>query len=427
MEDLFTLYMNLRKGSEPPAIFHRWAWMGCLGAKLGRRIFFPFGEQRIYPNHYIMFIGDPGSRKSVSIRGACGILSDSGYSTFSANRSSKEKFLMDLAGMSDDPSITVKGHSKADVLDALALIDLSSVGSNQSPRECFINADEFNNFMGNGNIEFQSILGELWDWDNEKKPWDLKLKNSESIKIWQPTVSILAGNTPTNFGLCFPLATIGQGFMSRLLLIHGEETNIKHTIPPTPDPIIKERIQRGLAKMSLLSGPMQITKDGYHAIDRIYNSWPALDDGRFRHYSTRRFTHLIKVCMTVAASRYSMTISQEDVIHANTVLAYAETQMPKAMGELGKAKYAEAADKIMQHLYRAKLPVSNKELFKVVSNDVEKITDLGLILTMLQESDKIIMIKNTSKEGWMAKIKPISRKLQFIDEKWIRGKELPND
>lgn len=396
-------------------IFHRWALTACVGAWLGRQVWIPFGSNRIFPNQYIMFIGDPGSRKTTAIKMATSLLRSVGYDQFAAQRTSKEKFLLDLSGEPDDHA--VKG-GVADI-DSVSVL---STGTTDA-REVFIDADEFNNFMGAGNIEFQSILGELWDWDNTEVGYKFRLKNSRSLDIFQPTVSILAGNTPSNFALCFPPVSIGQGFMSRLLLIHGESTGRKITFPETPPERLKETLMRRFLEMKKnLHGPMKISPDARHIFDMIYKTWPDLEDQRFKHYSTRRFTHLLKLSLIYAATRVSDTIESEDAILANTVLAHAETLMPKALGELGKSRSSEAANKVMQALYAAKEPMDVSALWKVARMDLEKPADLTQVLANLQYADQIQSVKSetTGRVGYLPKTKTINRKVLYVDSKLLR-------
>ena len=124
--------------------------------------------------------------------------------------------------------------------------------------------------------------------------------------------------------------------MSRLLLIYGESTGRKITIPAAPD---EQKIMEMLKILSAIKqkilGPVKIESDAMHALDMIYKSWPELEDQRFKHYSTRRFIHLIKLCLIHCAARVSSDYparchpSQYGVsIHRNP--------NAKAIGELGK-------------------------------------------------------------------------------------------
>ena len=414
-------YLEYRRETEPPTIFNRWAGLTALSAFLGRSVWLPFGTTRIFPNLYVMFVGDPGTRKSTAIKNAAKIIREAGYEAFAAQKTSKEKWLLDMAGEENAPAKGKKG------LDALEDISFDS-GIIGAPREMFIAADEFNNFVGAGNLEFLSILGELWDWDDERDGYKYRLKNSRSINIYQPTVTILAGNTPTGFAECFPPQSIGQGFMSRLILVHGEASGKKYTIPPVPSQETTDRlVARFMHIKATKAGPLKIESSAMTALDLIYRTWPELEDQRFKHYSTRRFTHLLKVCILYAVARDSMVIEIDDVIKANTVLAFAETLMPKALGELGKARTSEATNKVMQLLNSSRTPVSFKQIWKTVHMDIEKPADLHTIMQTLLAVEKVQQVSdNAGGTSYLPRLTAVNRKLVHVDQtRYLKGKEQP--
>ncbi len=434
-DDLFDLYFEYAKGTEPPAVFHRWSLIGCIGAYLGRQMWLPFNG-RLFPNQYIMFVGDPGTRKSSAIKRATKLIGLAGYDKFGAQKTSMEKFLLDLQDGDISKDEVVGGYegphgkSKDKAIDVLMTLKLKGEGNDttdEEPREMFVAADEFNNFLGSGNITFQSLLGELWDWDEPDRFYKQRLKNSKSVSIYQPTINILAGNTPSSFADCFPLASIGQGFMSRLILVHGESTGVKITFPKEPSEALKDKIISHLRRMKLsCQGAMTMTDDAMNALDMIYKGGLPLEDQRFQHYSTRRFTHLLKIVMVVTAARISTNITVPDVLYANTLLSWIEATMPKAIGELGKSRNSEAANKIMQALYSAREPKTVNDLWKIVQNDLDKLGDLGSLLVNLQQADKIQSIKPlTGKEGFLAKQKPMSRTAPYTNFDLLKGREYP--
>jgi hypothetical protein len=394
-------------------------------------MWFPFGSSRLFPNQYIMFIGDPGTRKSTAIKKATKLIGMAGFDKFGAQKTSMEKFLLDLQDDGTEEDAIVgdwkTGNKKKDALDVLAALNLKLEGDTQddTPREMFIAADEFNNFLGSGNISFQSLLGELWDWDEPTRCYKQRLKNSKSVSIYQPTVSILAGNTPSSFADCFPLASIGQGFMSRLILVHAEPSGVKVTFPVEPSKQLTEDIVQHLMRMKQTClGPVTMDEEAASALDLIYKGWSDMEDTRFKHYSTRRFTHLLKLTMIVCAARLSTNFTVQDVLHANTILAYAETTMPKAIGELGKSKNAEAANKIMQVLYSARDAKSVPDLWKIVQNDLDKIGDLASLLINLQQADKIQVVRNAAgKDGYLPKMRALNRTQPFTNFDLLKGKE----
>lgn len=434
---LFDLYFEYVKDTESPLIFHRWSLIASVGALLGRQYYLPFGTTRIFPNQYIMLIGNPGTRKSSAIKTSKKILAHTGYETFAAEKTTKEKFLLDLEGAPDGEQNAQyhAGNSRrksgaSNILsteDVLRNLDLTSDVPlhDGTPREIFICADEFNEFAGSGNLDFLSMLGSLWDWDDESVTYKHRFKNSKSISIYQPTISILGGNTHTGFQEAFPIQAIGQGFMSRLLLIHGEPSGRKIAFPTKPPESIGAALQELFTRIAAtVKGEAILTPEARNALDMIYRAWQELEDFRFKHYSTRRFTHLLKLVLITSAMRCSCKIEMQDVLLANTILTHAEHGMPKALGEFGKSRHSEATQNVMAALFDTKKPLSFEDLWKVVSRDLDKRDQLTDIIISLTQAGKIQgPDPKAGRLGFLPATKPVSTKSLYVDFKLIKEME----
>jgi len=396
-------YLLYTAETECPTFFHRWTAVTCLAAHLGRDIHFQHGHFTIHPNIYTMLIGSPGTKKSSAIKIGAKLLAQSGYVNFAAKKTRQEKFLLDLAEQADrylgDDEL---GEAGGDMLDDM----LFGAGSKQSgnipdadhasqlsryatcpPCETFVAADEFNNFIGIGNNDFISILGELWDYDGI---YDYRLKNSKSVYIPNPTVTILGGNTPTGFAQAFPTDTLGQGFFSRLLLVYGEPSGVKHTFPPAPDTVVQAKLIASLHHIKeQVQGEMILSAEARELMDYIYHNWEGIDDLRFEHYTNRRLTHLIKLTLVCTAARCSNTISADDIVYANTLLTFTEHLMPKALGEFGKARNSDVTHKIIVALDKTTLPLTLHDLWKTVQQDLENRNQLIEIINNLMVAEKI--------------------------------------
>lgn len=433
-ESLFDLYFRFAEDTESPTIYHRWSLIAAVSAFLGRQYWFPAGHTRIFPNMYVMLIGNPGTRKSTSIKMARRIISAAGYTTFAAERTTKEKFLLDLEGAPEETyngtsygKYRNKNTNSSDVLRNLSL----GIGEDEHdgiPREVFVTADEFNEFAGTGNLDFLSTLGALWDWDDEVATYKQRFKNSKSISIFQPTISLLGGNTHSSFKLAFPEQAIGQGFLSRLILVHSEPSGRKITFPTKPSEQLAVDIGQRLAAIrTVVRGEATRTKMADVALDIIYKTWVDLDDYRLKTYSSRRFTHLQKLCLVVSAMRASTEISKEDVILANTILTFTENNMPKALGEFGKSRDSEAAHNIMVALYEAVANTPPKfltveDLWKIVSRDLEKREKLQDVLSSLAAAGKLKVVD----KGLFAPVAPQMVKnnsSMYVDFKLLREVE----
>jgi len=388
-EDFISTYLQYTSETECPTFFHRWTAVTCLAAYLGRRPYFRFGHFDIYPNIYCMLIGSPGTKKSSAIKIGSKLLKIAGYNTFAAKKTRQEKFLLDLAEQTENYG----SFDESDILDQNLWGD--TIDENilsRPPAECFIAADEFNTFIGMGNTDFISILGDLWDYEGV---YDYKLKNSKSVFIPNPTINILGGNTPTGFSQAFPVDTIGQGFFSRLLLVYGEPSGVKYTFPNPPDLVLQKRLINLLHTIKTeVVGEIGISEKARDLVHIIYHNWENLTDVRFDHYSNRRLQHLLKLSLVITASRISTEISFEDVVSANTLLTFTEHLMPKALGEFGRARNSGVSHKVMNAIYDARLPITFQGIWKLVHQDLEHRNQLIEIIGGLQIAEKIQAVGN---------------------------------
>lgn len=422
MVDLIDAYLEYTADTEPPRIYYRWSLITGVSALLGRGIFVQHGNSRIFPNLYCMLIGDPGTRKSTAIKATKRLLSAAGYDNFAADKSSKEKFLLDLAGEEDGDLLPVNGKSKT--VDKVTERNLWGDGTDTptEPKEVFIVADEFNEFAGVANLDFYTTLGNMWDWDDVDRPFTQRFKTSKSVSIWQPTVSILGGNTPDNFARAFPPEIIGQGFFSRLLLIHGQRTGRKITFPRVPDVAETKALVEYLQhiRRRYQFGSITISRSGYELFDNIYQGWRDLPDPRFLSYSNRRFMHLLKMTMVITAMDNADIITPELIIEANTILSAAEALMPRALGEFGKARNSDITNRIMELINNANAPITAQQIWaKVGVGNLKDIQELQGMMSGLGQAGKVQYVVG---KGYLPK-KEVYKPPEYVDWKYLTEEE----
>lgn len=381
-EDFFHNYLSYVGDTECPDVYHRWSILTCVGALLGRNFSLAHGHFTVHPNMYTMLIGEAGARKSTAIKITKKLIKRAGYDSIAADKTTKEKFLLDLSGEEEEESKT------ADILDKNLWGDDDDKELSSRPvAQCFIMADEWNEFTSLGNIEFYSMLGNLWDYDGVFKN---RIKTGKSVSINNPTISILSGNTATGFALAFPSEIIGQGFFSRLVLIHGEVTGKKIPFPKEPPAEATAEMVAYLQRIRQdCQGMAALTPGAEHLLAKIYTEFVGFEDVRFTSYLNRRFTQLMKVCIICAATRLSRIIAEQDVILANTILTHAERGMPKALGEFGKGKHSDVANNIVEALTNTTKGLNFKDIWALVGHDLEKQSQLGEILSNLRSAEKI--------------------------------------
>lgn len=390
--DFISQYLSYTAGSEVPVFFSRWSAISGLGALLGRQFFINHGHFVINTNQYCMLVGNSGTRKSSAIKMMKSLLQQVGYTTTAAEKTSKEKFLLDLMG-EPDVDLDARGNVIKSNKKLEEILEENLWGEEeQGPAEMYIMADEFNDFTGPGNMDFFSLLGTLWDYKGEYRS---RIKTGKSVKIQDPTINILGGNTPVGLSICFPTEVIGQGFFSRLILVYAKPTDIKLAFPPPPDEAVTAQLVNQLREIKdKVQGPAILMPKSRALLDKIYCNYGGIEDPRFESYATRRFTHLLKMCMVKAASRCSVEILEEDIIWANTILSFTEELMPKALGEFGRARNAAATDKVLKILEKSNVPLSPAHIWIGVSSDLDNLKSLAEIIHSLLTSKKIQQVGN---------------------------------
>ena len=418
--DFFDMYFDYVGETESPMIFHRWSIITSVAASLGRRGYVQLGHYKIWPNMFSMLVGVSGCRKDSALNIAKALMKESGYNKFSSNKTSKEKFVSDLC----DRNHLADDTDTRDLIQEI--MDCKVSNTTSKPAECFIALGEFSDFLGQNNIDFITMLGALWDVPEQ---YEHRIKTGKSPFVDRPIISILGGSTPTGFSLTFPPDIIGQGFLSRLLLIYGEPTGKRIAWPSRPslDGNLVDRLKhiRTIPNESELT----VQPDAKKLIGQIYNNNVAVNDPRFSSYQSRRHVHLLKLCGALSCLNMDNNscmgdITKDNVIEANTILHYTETRMPLALGEFGRGKNADVSNLIMEELVRAHDPVSIQQLWRIVGHDLNTMMDLNSIMSGLISTEKVQVVVVGNKNLFLPNHKKAaSYKAEFLNKDILTDEE----
>lgn len=370
--------------TEAPLLYHRWTAISMVAALLGRRVHVPFGHGNIYPNMYIMLEGNPGARKGTALKPARNLLKAIDFNKLAPDRLSAERFIIEMAELNKVEKIDDMEFEKMDFTTTC---------------EIYVMAGEFQDFVGNANLNFITLLTNLWDNLPEYKHPKI---HGASVFVFEPTVNIIAAANQQSIVLSLPIEAIGQGYTSRKIFVHGEPTGRKITFPSPVDQKLKNRMCERLKAIGELHGEIKFTPGAKALLERIYKEYVPIDDFRFQHYNTRRFDHILKLCAIHTAMDNILETREDHVLMANTILHATEQRMPKALGEFGKARNSDVANAILEFLKGKTQPQNVKDIWRRVANDLNKIDDLIEILKNLEVADKIVKRKAGEKVGYMS-------------------------
>lgn len=410
--DLFDMYFQLiDASSESPLLYHRWTLISSVAALLGRKAYINFGFEPIYPNMYVCLMGSAGTRKSSAINISRRLIQAAGYENFARERSSKEKFIKDLSVGFD----VINGHMQMEDADDIEILDTGSF-SDAPPAEVYICSGELEDFLGQSDGGFISLLTNLWD--NLPKYGHGKM-TSKDIWIKEPTVNLIGGCTPITFNTVFPPEVIGQGMLSRLLLIYGGGIRKKITVPRAPDPVLLKFFEEHMYEISKqMVGEIFISDGALEVWDTVYQGDIDLLDPRLDSYINRRHIHYYKLCIVIAAMNLTKIITRKIAIEANTILHYTERLMPKALGEFGKSFKADNAAIVLtvleNHYNSTGEGITIEELFKQVSTNFDSYgKDYAEVIQKLKQSGKLAL--SPCKTKLVPNINISIKKIPYVD------------
>lgn len=395
-------YMKMVEDTESPRLFHVWAALSAVSASLGRRCYLPFGPMVIYPNQYILVVGNPGTRKSTAVGFMKKVLKDSTGIRFAPQDTSGQRQGMVTAMQSrQSDKILLDGVDLAaadNSMGALTLAEISEVVIEEEEafaheadrHHMMIVASEFSRFIGQNNIAMLEFLTTMWDGDD----YEYQLKNTLT-ELKNPLLNMIGATTPTSIALSMPPAAGGQGFLSRVILVYGARKYKSVPRPSAPDADLVLKVKNVINRSYYeLDGPIQETDDARAYSESLYDYGLEISDSRFGYYNERRYTHLIKLAMSLCAARGDSRIVRDDYEEAHRILRATERGMPDALGEFGMNPLAQLKQSILENV-RMNVVVDMAVLQAQFHRDA-KPQDISQVVNDLQRVNQLKIIQGQS-------------------------------
>jgi energy-coupling factor transporter ATP-binding protein EcfA2 len=373
-------YLKMVEDTESPRIFHIWSAVFAMSAAMGRRCWLPFGTFDIYPNQYVLLVGTPGTRKSTAASLSKKLLKNSTGTRFAPSdtggqrqgligalfgeESQAKEFLNGAEIGARDNSIASlteltqyrMSQMRKNLLQLQRPIDTTLQSLPQSSPDSLVSII----------LSMLDFLGEV-GYDGEDYEYRTR---QTSVTLKKPLMNILGCTTPTMLNNSMPPAAGGQGFLSRMILVYGTR-KYKQVPRPNAPPLdlvgkVKDRLNDVYHR---LSGPFDETPDGRSYSESLYNYPIEIADSRFGYYGERRYTHLIKLAMCLAASRGDSLITKSDYEESHRILSATERGMPDALGEFGLNPLALLKQEILEQLRATQGPLTMDQVVAMFHRD----------------------------------------------------------
>ena len=358
--DVMNLYLNAHTVSSTPLIFRRLALMALIGGTVGRKVYVQDGDRIVYPNMYVMLVGDSGSKKSTAIADAVSFMGMVGYKNFPNVRSSSDKFLDDFAD---------RVFSNNDSIENLLDQDLSETKVTMA-------LDEAQDFFCAGGSDIHSALIRLYDCPEEYRT---SSRSAGDKTIKRPTLGFVGGATPQSLADIIPPSTYQKGLLSRMMLVC-------ETIKPgyVPQPIANQKelasAARTLSNNLTSTGPMQLDPAAMQLINEMGSLTIGPKDSRLRSYAARRRDHLLKMAMVTAICAGKRVITQDILVYANSILTYCECTMHYALGGYGLSKNGAQSTEVLWSILHTDGILYQDDVSQRLGLAVDKLPDLQNLL-----------------------------------------------
>lgn len=395
--DFLKLHLKYVYHTEPPKIMHIWSAITTASACMARHVWCDTGLKRHYANNYCLLVGPPGTRKSSAVHAASKLMREATEVKFAPDDTGGQRQGLIAAIQDSTDDATAEKAGNLLLGDLSNLVNLGDIKLNLSPEKdpdthaMFIEASEFGSFLGQGSLDMTRFLVKMWDCE----PYKYKLKKEELV-LKEPMLTILGCTTSSDLATLLPIEAIGQGFMSRIILVFA--SGKEKSVPPSKaflDKTYKEELKAIYRYLFYdLKGGLTKTKAAERLEDKIYSQNIKLADTRFIFYSERRVDHLAKTALTLAACRRSKVIEETDYHEANEILAYTEKYMTDALGEYGLSPLAVSRQKMVEFIRQANGPVHSEILWLMLRKDM-RLLDFKHSIQELVDAKKISQVKTT--------------------------------
>jgi len=381
LDDWIDSFMEFTKESEPPDSFRLWTAISVIAAALQRKVKISWGHITWYPNMYIILVGPSASRKGTAMGPGYDLLMDLGV-TLAAQATSRQALISRMKNSTQS--------------------ELNEEGKMEFHSSLTVFSKEFTVFLGYHNRELMSDLCDWYDCERRWKYETISRQTEEIIGVW---VNIIGATTPDLIAASLPPDAIGSGLTSRIIFVC--EDRIGKIVPvhflSKHELDLRDKLYEDLEKINSMVGRFKFTPEFIDLWTEWYVKEGPLEnkfsDPRFKGYTGRRATHIMKLCMIMSASRTgSMIISDKDLERAIRILEWAERKMPRVFTGVGKSQIAETLPQVLTYIQRQKTT-----------------TFEALLKTFYYDSDEIEMKRIVRTLELSNAVRVVGKNITFID------------
>lgn len=376
-------YLTYASGNEAPEMFHVWAAYTAISAAVARKVWLPFEDIAIYPNIYVMLVGDAGNGKSWAMQKCKRLLAKVPGVCISGSLETPQGLLRFMAG-----------NDKADppVESPVKMLVKWPDGQLRETHPMTLVANEFVNFISLDDKGWINMLNDIYDED----VYHYRTKNQGEDNLIGPYIVMLGALTTDVSHDLQKARIISTGLARRTFFQYGE----RRWFDPVPKPAFTAEQEAArtaalshLLKLRQVNGPFVWTPE----VDAWWTAWYrdhlALVPRRapqIKSWFASKSTQLLKLAMLTALSeRDDKVLCVGDFRVALAYLETLERDLPRIFGGTGRNELAGVAQKILDYMEGQPAPIAHKSLKATFFSSCKPPNDFEECLNFLLAADKL--------------------------------------
>lgn len=381
--DFLSLYLEYTRENEAPELFHFWSMVAMLGHVLNRRVWVDQHINKIYPGQIMVCLVSPSaiSRKTTAINMAVEL----------------------VCHLPEENLNLIEGaHSVAMLYEALD----RGLDQEGQPMDSIgiVVADELGVFLSKETFQDQ-MTTTITQLNTCRDGPVIRRMRVATTRLWNVTLGMLAGTTPTGIAHEIPKTAQKAGFFGRVLWINEAQSDRCNplTEPPRNMRPLRDALVTDLYRMQRLQGAFDWTPDGKVYYEKWYKEYFRRGqllqaDSMASGFYGRKAQHILRLAMVMQACRSNrLLLTTEMLVAATGAIELIETQIAETHSEIGTSRHVAQQERVLQLLGIARNGrLSHTALYSKLWRHIPP-TELNVVMQGLIQAQLVQMHTNGDK------------------------------
>lgn len=417
-------YLRWTAGDEAPIGFHFWCALAVLATVCRRRLYVDMKRFVVFPNMYIVLVGEPATKKGQAMDMASSIFgrvnhflsSDPTVSQWDLINVLPEKCTAEFA---------------LNLLQAKPLVWVDDDGNSQSgwtESHGVWFVEELVTLLSTSNFNPGGILELLTAFYNcPHAPQTIGTLKRKKEVLRDICLSFVGASTPGWIRGGISELLFQGGFVSRVNFIQRDATTKYYFQPEPADPIARDELaERLLPIFKIRSRTSKLTTEAFEWGEQWYHGdrdrLRFITDEHYKHYYARRQIHVLKLALLLAVSEGRTDIELSDFKQSVEILKMEERYMMPGFATMGAHEDVRLGEYVVKVLNRRGGWSSRKKLVDLTKHKLGNSSNVGRVLNNLLMEGKVGHRRSTTgAEEWYlihTKGDPVT---EALDKSWPEG------